>query len=113
MVPQKRRENTLTSSQTHVLIWGVYEQTNNSRKLQSGSFPIKMCITTMEKNFSGELELVRLEAFAQLMWNEPKVSSGNPEKCRNPTALLVYLCHMTKKWPYLGHVMKEEQKKKT
>lgn len=56
--------------------------------------------------------MVRLEAFAQLMWNEPKVSSGNPEKCRNPTALLVYLCHMTKKWPYLGHVMKEEQKKK-
>lgn len=24
---------------------------------------------------------------------------------------LVYLCHMTKKWPYLGHVMKEERKK--
>lgn len=55
--------------------------------------------------------MVRLEAFAQLMWNEPKVSSGNPEKRRNLTALLVYLCHMTKKWSYLGHVMKEEQKK--
>lgn len=53
MVPQKRRENTLTSSQTHVLIWGFYEQTNNSRKLQSGSFPIKMCITTLEIFFRG------------------------------------------------------------
>lgn len=48
MVQQKRRENTITSSQTHVLIWGFYEQTNNSRKLQPGSFPIKMCITTLE-----------------------------------------------------------------
>lgn len=37
--------------------------------------------------------MVRLEAFAQLMWNEPKVSPGNPEKCRNPTALGVPLSH--------------------